>query len=92
MKTITEAELVDNAKNGAVVCIKAVPSQTKGKGFNLFVNLKWKEGDYLLITQQKEPRTWVSIDRLLSHIQEKYREVATLTIFLRGNENDQASP
>ncbi len=90
MNTITEAELIDNAQNGAVVYIKAAKSQN-GKGFNLYVNLTWKEGDLLLITQKKEPRNWVSADRLLAHIEKNYREVASLTIFLRGIQDDESS-
>lgn len=86
MNTITEAELRDNAQNGAVVCIKA--TRTSEKGFHLYVNLTWKEGDLLLINQKKEPRVWVSADRLLAHIDRNYRAVASLTIYLRGNHDD----
>ncbi len=88
MNTITEAELRDNAKNGAVHCIKAMPSP-EGKGFCLFVNLTWKEGDLLLITQKKTPRTWASADRLLNHIDKNYREVSSLTIFLKGSSRNE---
>lgn len=91
MNTITEAELVDNARNGAVTCIKAVPGQN-GKGFNLYANLTWKEGDLLLITQKKEPRNWTSADRLLAHIDRKYRKVDSLHIFLRNSEHVEQPP
>jgi len=89
MNTITEAELKDNAKNGAVVCIKA--TRTSEKGFHLYVTLTWKEGDLILINQKKEPRVWVSADRLLAHIDRNYRAVASLTIYLRGNHDDESS-
>ena len=81
--TITEAEVIDNAKNGAIVCIKAVKSLHRAKGFNLFVNLTWKDGDLLLITQQKEPRNWVDLNRMFDHIEKKYREVPSLIIFMQ---------
>lgn len=91
MNTITEAELKDNAQNGAVSFIKAARSPD-GEGFNLFVNLVWKEGDLLLITQQKKPRTWASVDRLLAHIDRHYSEVASLTIYLaKGKVHESSS-
>lgn len=86
MNTITEAELRDNAKNGAVKSIKAMPSPDCD-GFCVFATLTWKEGDLLLITQKKTPRTWASADRLLAHINRNYCEVSSLTIFLKGNQN-----
>lgn len=83
--TITEAELRDNAKNGAVRSIKAVPV---GKRFQLVVTLSWKEGDLLLITQKKTPRTWASVDRLINHIETNNSSITTLTIYLKGSKND----
>lgn len=85
MNTITEPTLADNARNGSVTCIKAVPSQD-GKGFNIFVNLSWKEGDLLLVTQRKIARTWKSADRLLEHINNNYQKVSYFSIFLQGPE------
>lgn len=90
MNTITEKELVDSAINGAVEHIKVVKNMNGGKGFNLFVTLTWKktEGDLLLITQQKKPRTWVSADRMLEHIETNYRGIHEIFIFLKGT-NDE---
>ncbi len=89
MNTITEAVLKDNAKNGAVVWIKA--TRATEKGFHLYVRLSWKEGDLILINQKKEPRVWVSADRLLAHIDRNYRAVDSLTIYLRGNHEEDNS-
>lgn len=90
MNTINEKELVDNAKNGAVRCIK-VTKAAGGDGLVLYVNLTWKEGDLLLITQKKEPRTWASADRLLAHIDSKYGCVASLMIFLSDPKDEKGS-
>lgn len=90
MNTITEKELVDNANNGAVVAIKATKSPD-GTGFNLYVNLTWKEGDLLLITQKRKPRTWKSADRLLKHIETNYSEIVALAIFLKHGEDNENS-
>lgn len=90
MNTITEAVLKDNAQNGAVVWIKA--TRATDKGFHLHVKLSWKEGELILINQKKEPRVWISADRLLAHIDRNYRAVDSLTIYLRGNhEQDDSS-
>jgi hypothetical protein len=89
MTTITEAELVDNAKNRAVKCIKAVPVDS-GKGFHLSVQLTWKEGDLILVTQKKSPRVWASADRMLAHIQQNYRPIVMLTIFLEGTYDESS--
>lgn len=91
MNTITEPQLIDNAKNGTIVCIKAVPDRAAGKGYNIYVQLNWKEGDLLLITQKKIPRNWASADRLLAHMNKTYGVVSTITIFLRGNSNDEST-
>ena len=90
MTTINDPDLRDNAKNGAVTCIKAMPSED-GKGFCLFVNLTWKEGDLLLITQKKTPRTWTSLDRLLAYITSNNCSVTSLTIYLKGNTKDETT-
>ncbi len=89
MNTITEAVLQDNARNGAVVWIKAV--RANEKGFHLHVRLSWKDEELILINQKKEPRVWISTDRLLAHIDRHYRAVDSLTIYLRGNHEDDES-
>lgn len=79
--TITESQLVDYAKNGAVRFLTIVPVSDR-KAFNLLVQLTWKEGDLLLLTQQKKPREWVSLDRLYKHIENHYQKVSKIQIML----------
>lgn len=70
MNTITEKELADNARNGAIAGIKAFKTQLgETEGWSVMINLTWKEGDLLLITQRKAPKSWLSHDRLLNHLQ-----------------------
>lgn len=88
--TITEAELADNARNGAVERISLVPCRNK-RGFNLWVSLNWKKGEFVLITQHKKPRTWVSADRLLSHVNTQYGNVKSLEIFLKEQIHEHSS-
>lgn len=85
--TITDPELKDNARNGAVRYIKAAPAG-EGKGFYLFVTLSWKEGDLLFITQKKTPRIWASLDRLMIYLEANNAHISNLTIAVKGNKHD----
>lgn len=83
MDTISEPVLADNARNGSVTSITAVPTSDR-KGFHIHVTLSWKEGQFLLVGQKKNPRVWKSVDRLFSHINEHYEEIAKFSIFLKN--------
>ena len=67
--TISENELVDNFNNAAVLFMRIVQGE---KGFRTYVRLNWKEGEILLVTQRGEAREWVSLDRLIRHINKAY--------------------
>lgn len=70
VQTITEKELAVNARNGAVATIRAHKTLLRGdKGWRVAVKLIWKEGELLLITQRKSPKSWLSHDRLIAHLQ-----------------------
>lgn len=91
-QSITEAELVTNANNGAVSFIQVVKTEVPGRealGFNLYVRLTWMEGELLLVTYKKKPRYWLSLDRLLKHIEKHYSKILNLKIHLEGT-NDAA--
>lgn len=70
MSSIGEAELVDFVKNGAVKQLNII--KTKSGRFSIAVVLTWKDGIWELVTSRKTPREWVSLDRLILHIEHKY--------------------
>ncbi|CAA9890775.1 conserved hypothetical protein [Candidatus Methylobacter favarea] len=78
--TITEAELTDFFINKVVKRLTIV--QTKESTYKIVVNLTWKEGDYTLVTTRKTPREWVSLDRLIKHMREKYKSHKLIRITL----------
>lgn len=81
--TISEMELIDNLDNNAVKMIHLV--QGRDNKFKMLVTLTWKEGQQLLETQRKKPRNWASLDRLVSHINAKYRNVPIITLELNSH-------
>lgn len=83
---ISEQELIDNLESNAVKSMAFV--QGEDNKFRIYVTLTWKEGRQLLETQRKTPRTWASLDRLVRHINTKYRQVPVIQLELRsGNES-----
>ncbi len=56
------------------------------KGFRIYLSLKWKEGEILLVTQRKYPREWVSIDRLVRHMNKHYGNLPPIFLHLRSEE------
>lgn len=91
MTTITEKELSDSAQNHAVTMLKVTKAPDES-GWIIYVNLNWKEGDFLLITSKRKPRTWVSMDRLFKHIEVNYGEITRFAIFLRGKDDEPNEP
>lgn len=85
LDTITEKELADNARNGAISGVRAYKTQLgENEGWSVLINLAWKEGDLLLITTRKTPKSWLSHDRLLAHLQSldlKITKTETVSLF-----------
>ncbi len=86
---ISEQELIDNLESKAVKSMALV--QGEDSKFQIYVTLTWKEGRQLLETQRKKPRTWASLDRLIRHINTKYRQVPNIHLELRSD-NESAKP
>lgn len=80
---ISEQELIDYLESKAVKGMALV--QGEDNKFRIYVTLTWKEGRQLLETQRKKPRTWASLDRLVRHINTKYRQVPVIQLELRSN-------
>lgn len=84
MSTIFESELEDAGRNKAIKKLHIV-QQTNSR-FVLVVTLKWKEGEFTLVTQRKNVREWVSLDRLTLHIQDNYGAVPSISLMLLPKE------
>ena len=82
--TISESEIEDAGRNKAIKKLDIVQQQN-GK-FGIVVTLTWKEGKFTLITQRKNVREWVSLDRLSHHIQEAYGPPPLISLTLLPEE------
>lgn len=69
LKTIREADLNDFLINNAVKRLNIVENR-QGK-YHINVSLNWKGGDFYLVTTRGGLRNWVSLDRLIRHINRK---------------------
>ena len=78
MSTISEADLLDNARNHAIKRIEIV--QGKNRKYQLIVNLIWKEGDLVVVTTRKKPREWVNLNRLALHMIENYGVIPEINL------------
>ncbi|MFL1616155.1 hypothetical protein [Acinetobacter baumannii] len=87
MNTITEAVLIDNARNGAVEVVKIAPSPDN-KGFFVYVVLTWKPDEMILVTHRKQPRLWASLDRLYAHISSKYGKISSINVFFSKHKQE----
>lgn len=88
MGTVLESQLRDYCEQGAVTHMRIV-RRRKGTGedekfgFELFVQLSWKEQEDILITyNSKRPRTWANLDRMTQHIDTEYRYKGTIFLEL----------
>jgi hypothetical protein len=91
-RTISEAALIDNIRNGAVKRF-TIRENAAGR-YEIRVVLTWRKENLILITARKKVREWVSMDRLLRHIKENYGDqVPTigLTLFRGEDETRNAS-
>lgn len=73
MDIINEVTLRDLKDLGALVYFRVV-EEVPGK-FQLHCRKSWQEGETLLITQRKKPRTWSSLDSLYDYIDKTYGPV-----------------
>lgn len=95
MQTISERELADNIVNSAVESVRSVliskeesEGHSKPEGWTLIVKLTWRGEEQLLITQRKAIKTWLVLDRLVTHLQNQglpIEEVQTTTRFNEQN-------
>jgi len=52
-------------------------------GYELLVQLTWKEQEDILITyNSKRPRTWANLDRMVQHIDTEYKFNGTIFLQL----------
>lgn len=70
INTISEADMKDYVVNKAIKRMDFV-QEPDGK-YRIVVTLTWKPGQWVLVNARKRPRYWVSLDRLVRHIQSEY--------------------
>lgn len=88
MKPIGEAELTDLANNNAIEQFNI--TESKNGNYQITVKLTWKSEKCRLVTARNKPREWVSLDRLIKHIKEKYNgNIVTINLSLRPLEKEQ---
>ena len=84
MATITESELGLVVRSLAVKRFRIV---RKGSGkYLVYVELNNQEGELALVTTRKNPREWASLDRLATHIQDKYGSIRSISLSLLGDQ------
>jgi hypothetical protein len=88
MHTINESELVLVVLSKALKRLHII--QTAQGRFRIKVILKNQEEERDLVTYRKQPREWVSLDRLAKHIREKCGAIPPMTLtLLTTGENQQ---
>ena len=76
---ISDSQLLDYVQ--ANVIKKARVAVVDG-GYVLCVGLTWKSGEHMVYTVRKQPRVWVSLDRMLSHLMSSGWQLKTLELDL----------
>jgi hypothetical protein len=80
MDTIREPELIDYFQNNAVK--KLTIQRSANNRYRITVRLKWKPTDVRLLAQKGHDREWVSLDRLIKHIDTKYGIAPAIQLLL----------
>lgn len=78
MSTISEADMLDNARNHAIKRIHIV--QGENLKYRVIVNLIWKDGDLIVVTTRKTPREWVNLNRLALHMMQNYGKIPEINL------------
>lgn len=66
MHAIDEQQLHEYAANKVITLIKI--QETEDSHFCLVVTLSWREGDCILTSARKSPRTWASLNTLVKYL------------------------
>ena len=78
--TISESDLALSVKNRVVRHV--IITQTAGGRYQITVDLTWRKEQLTLVTARKKVREWVSLDRLVAHIQDSYGNPPPITLKL----------
>jgi hypothetical protein len=81
-QAITEADAIISAKNGALKALRIVK---EGKNLYILLTLTWRKEELYLSTtrNQKEPRRFRNLDRLIEYIETHYPGLDTMSLILR---------
>lgn len=66
MYAIDEQQLYEYAANKVITLIKIF--ETDDGNFSVVVTLSWREGDCILTSARKSPRTWASLNTLVKYL------------------------
>ena len=80
MHKIQEKELVEFAANNAISLMEI---EEHADGYGIKVQLTWREGRSVLMTQRNSIKTWASLDRLIAHIKTNYIDIPEIHLKLR---------
>ncbi len=90
MNAVSEAEVADFVRNKAVKRMSIIQNED-GK-YRIVVILTWKPGEWLLVNARKQPRKWVSLDRLARHIINEYGgDLPPINLVLRGGKLEEVT-
>jgi hypothetical protein len=84
MDAINESELVLVVRGKALKSMHV--DQTEEGKFRIAVTLNSQEEKLELVTFRKTPREWASLDRLVKHIQQKYRGIPSIILTFYSGE------
>lgn len=82
MTPITEKELETAAHNAAIEHLRI--QQLDNNEYSLVAKLTWRSDEQILITQRKQVRGWVNLNRLMDHIRVRYRLASEINVTLKG--------
>lgn len=80
MQTISEAELVLIAMSKAVK--RLTITETYDGRYRISATVSHRDSDLDLVTFRKKHREWVSLDRLIRHIKDRYGAIPSIVLCL----------
>lgn len=80
MGTLQEKDFREFAAQNVVAHVRL---EEREGGYEIYVQLTWKENEDLLLTTRKTPRVWTNLDRLRRYLKEEIGFKGRLFIDLR---------
>lgn len=80
MGTLQEKEFREFATQNVVAHVRL---EEREGGYEIYVQLTWKDSEDLLLTTRKTPRVWTNLDRLMRYLKEEIGFRGRLFVDLR---------